>query len=260
MSSKGRTLWLWWWLGVLVAGCSPTLFQVSTPQAPTPSLLNMTLPLPTPTPILRLLRTPGLATVTRAFATPFPLFLNPPTCYETPAGSVWCLGLVRNELAVPVDQVVVRVYLVKTDGTPLADNEVRVARSVLPPGGTSPYGVLFAAMPAESAGPVAILISAKAAPAGQTALLPTRGLQGEMRESGYHVQGIVSNPAQVSAYGLSLIATLFDATGRVTGYRQMTWPPDQRLAPGESRSFELDVIPQGRGTTRAEVVAEGSTR
>ncbi len=151
MSSKGCTLWFWWWLGVLVAGCSPTFFQVSTPQAPTPPLLNLTLPHPTATPILRLLRTPGLATMTRVFATPFPLLLESPTCYETPAGSVWCLGLVRNELTVPVDQVVVRVYLVKADGTPLAEQDVRVARSVLPPGGISPYRALFASMPPQSA-------------------------------------------------------------------------------------------------------------
>jgi hypothetical protein len=220
----------------------------------------MTLPRPTPTPILRLLRTPGLATVTRVFATPPSLFLAVPACYETPAGSVWCLGLVRNQLAVPVDQVVVQVYLVKADGTPLADKEVRVARSVLPPGGTSPYGVLFPSMPAESAGPVAILVSARSNAADPIAPLQTRDMQGEMRASGYHVQVIVSNPAQVPAHDVSLVTTLFDSTGRVTGYRQSVWPPTQQLAPGESRPFELDVIPQGRGTVRAEVSAEGSTR
>ncbi len=260
MTSKGRTVWLWWWLGVLVAGCSPTFFQVSTPQAPTPPLLNMTLPVLTPTPILRLLRTPSLATVTRVFATPLPLLLSSPSCYETPAGSAWCLGLVRNPLTVPVDQVVVRIYLVKADGTGLAEKETRIARSILPPGGTSPYAVLFSSMPAESAGPVAILVSTRSSPAAQTELLQTRELQSAMHASGYHIQGIISNSSPVPVHDLSLIATLFDSAGRVTGYRQLIWSPDQQLAPGESRYFELDVIPQGRGTTGAEVIAEGSPR
>ncbi len=259
MRSNGRAMWLWWWLGVLVAGCGPNLFQTATPPAPLPPLLSPTLPFATPSPILRLLRTPDPSTVTRVIATPLPVSVNSPTCYETPVGSVWCLGLVRNQLAVSIEQVIIRVYLVKADGTPLVTKEIRTARSVLLPGGMSPYGVLFDAMPAESAGPVAALVSAREATGQPSSLVPleVRDVRGDPRESGYHVGGTLANPAGTPVRDLLLVVTLLDANEHVTGFRQMAWPPEQTLGPGDSLPFELDVIPQGRGTTRVEASAEG---
>ena len=170
MRSNGRAVWLWCWLGVLVAGCATAVFSGSTSQSPTPALLGLTFPFATPTPVLRLLRTPTSRTLTPlatnmvgltwVMPTPLPMPLTPPTCYETPVGSLWCLGLVHNGLTVGVSQLIVRVYLVNAEGTGLAQQETALALSTLLPDEAVPYGVLFGSIPEGSLGPVAVLVSA----------------------------------------------------------------------------------------------------
>ncbi len=264
MRSNGRVVWLWWWLGVLVASCGQSLLPGSTTQVPTPPLLSLTLPLATPTPILRLLRTPalratGLASVTRAVVTPLPLSVSAPSCYETPVGSLWCLGLIRNELSVPTEQVVIRIYLVRLDGTALTFQDVRPARSLLEPGAASPYGALFNAIPDGTAGPVAVIVGAiqTSAQSAHAVSIDVRDVHSEAREAGYQISGTLVNRSAAPVRELNLVVALFDDGGRVTGFRQLQWPPAQVLRPGESLSFNLDAVPQGRGTIRVEASAEG---
>jgi hypothetical protein len=264
--SNGRVVWLWWWLGVLVASCGQSVIPGSTTQAPTPPLLNLTLPLATPTPILRLLRTPtlratGLMPVTRVVSTPVPLSIAPPACYETPVGSLWCLGLIRNELSVPIEQVVIRVYLVNADGTALSMQEARAVQSVLEPDAASPYGVLFNTVPDNAAGPVALVVNANQTNKHTSPVvgLEVRDMHSEAQQAGYQVSGKLVNAASKAVRQLSLVVTLLDGKERVTGFRQFRWSSDQTLLPGDSLSFNLDAAPQGPGTVRVEVSAEGRT-
>ena len=259
MRSGGRVVWLWWWLGVLVAGCGQAVLPGPTPPS-TPLLTLALSSTATPTPILRLLRTPtvkftSITPVTRAIATPFPVPISPPTCYETPVGSLWCLGLVRNGLTITLERVVVRVYLLNGEGTALVGTDTAIAHRLLAPGETSPYGVLFDAVPDGNAGPVTVLISALEYN-GPRATLDVRNMHSESRESGYHVTGTLTNPTTMPLEHMALIVTLFDANQRVTGFRQMRWPANQQLAPSAMLAFDVDAVPQGQGTVRAEVSGE----
>jgi hypothetical protein len=184
--------------------------------------------------------------------------LAPPNCYETPVGSLWCLGLIRNEQTFPVEQVVIRVYLVRADGTAIAAKDAAAARVTLPPQSTSPYGVLFEAVP-DGVGPVAVLISANQRLDWTEGALPVqvRDIQSSDRDGGYHVTGTLVNTTNTALQQLSVIVTLFDGQGRVTGYRQSRLPPNQSLAPGDKIPFAVDVIPQGLGTVRTDASAEG---
>lgn len=259
MRSGGRMMWLWWWLGVFVAGCGQAAFSGSTPQ-PAP-LLTLTLPgTSTPTPTLRLLRTPAvritnLAPLTRAVPTPVPLAAKPPTCYETPVGSLRCLGLVRNSLSITLERVVVRVYLVNNEGTALAEKETPIALRLLAPGEASPYGVLFDAVPEGNAGPLAVVVSAIEY-RGPSAMLEIRDVRNEMRETGFHVSGMIANPTTTTVQNMALVVTFFDVNQRVTGFRALRWPTGQQLAPAAVMPFGLDAVPQGLGTVRAEVSGE----
>ncbi len=259
---NGRNVWWWCWLGVLVAGCSQTIVSNPTSAAPTLTLLRFTPQWVTPTPTPRLLRTPTLRTTSvmamTLAPTPLPLPIAAPDCYETPVGGLWCLGLVRNGLIDPIEQVIIRIYLVSADGTALAERDAPTALAVLPPGEMSPYGVLFDRIPAGSVGPVAVLLSAsKANPSGDKGpVLQVQALQGENRDSAFHVTGALVNVGTAAATQLRLVVTLLDSAGRVTGFRQWHWPPDQALLPGERLPFSLDIIPQGLGTQRFEASAE----
>jgi hypothetical protein len=184
--------------------------------------------------------------------------LAPPNCYETPVGSLWCLGLIRNDQDFPVEQVVIRVYLVKEDGTAIAAKDASAARVTLPPQAASPYGVLFEAVP-DGVGPVAVLVSAtqRLNWTGSTFPVQVHDVQSTDRDGGYHVTGTLVNTTNTALQQLTVIVTLFDGQGRVTGYRQSPLPPSQSLAPGGKVPFAIDVIPQGLGTVRTDASAEG---
>ncbi len=267
VTANGRRVWLWcWlgWLGVLVAGCS-SQGSVGSTLSPTATLtlLGLTQQPASPTPPLRLLRTPilratGILGVTLAPAPP-PLTLPPPDCYETPAGSLWCLGLARNDLTVPVEEIIVRVYLVSAEGAPLAQREAPVARISLLPGEAAPYGVLFEAAPEGLAGPVVILVNAVEvrSPGARAVALEARDVRSEAQGSLLRLSGNLVNNGPAALTELNLVVTLFDARGRVTGFRHLRWPAGQALPPGQSLPFALDAAPQGAGSVRYEVKAEG---
>ena len=98
MRYNGRLCWLWCCVGVLLAGCGQIISTTTDSRSTMVPLLGLTLPSITPTPILRLLRTPG-SIFTRTLApTPLPIRVDSPICYETPVGSLVCLGVVHNVL------------------------------------------------------------------------------------------------------------------------------------------------------------------
>jgi hypothetical protein len=229
-----------------------TLTLLSLTQAPVT---------PVPTPTLRLLRTPSLAAtglIVRTLApTPLPLPITPPDCYETPVGGLWCLGWLHNRLLIPIEQVVVQVYLVTTDGTALTTQETPIARNILWPGERSPYGVRFEHIPEGTAGPVAVITSATRAPVPTAPPVEVRDVRTEQRDSVLHVAGSMGNAGPTPVDQLSVVVTLLDERERVTGFRMVRWPPEQALDPGDSLPFAVDVIPQGMSATRVEVSAEG---
>ena len=166
--------------------------------------------------------------------------------------------MIRNKLSIPIDQIIIRVYLVKADGTALSVQDVRAARSILEPGATTPYGALFDKIPDGIAGPVVALVSANQASIQSTHFVSVavRDMRSEAGQAGYQVSGTLVNMAPVPVRQLSLVVTLFDDAGRVTGFRELRWPDGQALRPGESLSFNVDAVPQGRGTVRVEASAD----
>ncbi len=256
MRYNGRVSWLWCCFGVLLAGCAQV---TNATRTPTLTLLTLSRPAFTPTPILRLLRTPTLratsiSVLTFAAPTPLPIPPGTPNCYETPVGSLWCLGLLRNTLTVPIGQVIITVYLVRADGTALAEKQTATPRTHLAPGEFSPYGVLFDTIPDGFAGPVAVLISiGTVAPTGAVSV---HDVQSELRDTTYHVTGTLANADSRLLHNLSIVVTLMDDGGRVTGFRKQRWPADHSLGPGAILPFAIDATPQGMGTTQVQVSAE----
>jgi len=259
----GRVGWLWCWLGVLVAsGCSQ---QHSLPspavQTATLALLSLTQVTIAPTPTLWLFSTPRAGdTPVTLVPTPLNIPLPVPTCYETPVGGITCLGLLRNSLGVPIDQVLLRVYLVSPEGKPLAMQEVHLARRALDPGEMSPYGAVFETIPAGYAGPVVTLVSAFQSRA-QTTHLTIRNLQTSVADGVYAVKGIIVSPEAVPlpVERVMVVITLLNNNDQVTGFRQWTWTPDAQVSsatPGTALPFALSIIPQGSSTSHVEASAD----
>jgi hypothetical protein len=190
--------------------------------------------------------------------TPLLLMIDIPTCSETPVGSLWCVGLVRNTLSTTVAGVIVRVSLVTADGTALAQQDVLSARPLIRPGEWSPYGALFTAPPDGVAGPVAELIAEEAMPQSNSdVVLLVENLHdapGANSGLAYHVQATIENPSG-SPVRAVIVATLLDSAGRVSGFREIA--PDMPLAPGATFPIDLDITPLTAGATHSAVSADG---
>jgi hypothetical protein len=81
--------------------------------------------------------------------------------------------------------------------------------------------------------------------------------QGVEEEGAQRLSGAVQNEGAAVATGVLVVATFYDADGRVTGYIQHRLEED--LAPGASIPFTVEVVPPGGVAERYEVTAEGVT-
>jgi len=256
-----QLVWLWCCLGVLMASCSQSNTNGATAQTATLALLRWTsMPTATPTPTPRLRRTPTFNPATlialTLMPTPLPLSVNMPNCQETPVGSLLCLGSLHNPLGEPISQLVVRVYLVDEAGSALAVREVTTARSYLLPNESTPYGAQFDQMPSAYRGAVAEIACASR----NTQTLPhltVESLQSTFTEGQYVLSGEVRNHGEQAVDHLSLVATLYDELGQVTGFRHLRLPPEQILPPKQRLPFQLSVIPHLEGTHNVVAAAEG---
>lgn len=261
-----RWRWLWIWVSVLVAGCGQGLSSDATPP-PTrgspfplfdytllpPSLTPSVWPLYTATPLL----TADSASTGVSQAEVY-LFVSGPTCYETPVGSLVCLGRVQNPLEVPVERVIVVVQLLALDGYPLATEHAATARMLLPASSFAPYRVLFEQIPDQYAGAYAFAKSAQLAEyPGRYASLSLHQTHGGFVNGQYEVSLVLHNDSPAAAEQVSVTVTLLDAAGRVTGFRQVALEDDRRLEPGESLSLVIKVVPQGSNTVTFETFASG---
>ena len=180
-----------------------------------------------------------------------------PACYETPVGSLVCLGQVRNTLDTPVEQIVVEVQLVTSNGTALASREVFVSRHLIPAGSSGPYRVLFEEIPAGYAAAFPQVKNGQvlASMSSQMAELTLRQVSGRFVANQYQIAMSMINRTLLPIERISITMVLTSDEGAVTGFRQVTL--DRELRPGEALSLNLKVIPQGPSTVGYEVFAEG---
>lgn len=244
-----RLMWLWCWLGALVAGCvqhSPT----ATSNAPaTLPLLTFARPSPTATPTPRPLRLPTATLLHVAFSpTPFPLRVTAPVCYETPFGSLWCLGELFNNNGIALDQIVIRLYLTDAQGNILAQAETALPRSILFPGEQSPYGILFRSIPASMENVIATVARAEPNATARKRNITLKKLKFLTQQSAFVLSGIVQNNTDDPLNTLIVVVTLKDAAGRVTGFRQVRLSFQPALRPKGQHPFSIDLIPQGLNT------------
>ncbi|MBN1681294.1 MAG: hypothetical protein JW966_13505 [Anaerolineae bacterium] len=262
-----RWRWLWIWVSVLVAGCGQIWSSDGTPPPPRETrlpLFDYTLLPPSLTPSVwpAHTATPLMAVDSGSAAlSPVAIYLavSGPACYETPVGSLICLGQVRNMLDRPVEHVMVSVQLLARDGTPLASSQTLIAQIVLPAGRNAPYRVLFDEVPENYAGAYAFVESGQIAEnAGDRyADLGLRQVGVVFLDEQYQVTLSISNKSARTAEQLSIVVTLLDDAGHVTGFRQMVLSPDRHLEPGETLALMVEVIPQGLNTVAFEAYAEG---
>jgi hypothetical protein len=259
---RARLVWLWYWLGVLVVGCASNASISPTPRSATLTLLGWTLTPATPTPRSKAFRTPTPRVNLTFVPTPLSLTLSPPDCYETPVGSVWCFGLVHNTLLVPLESIIVRIYLLDQDGNLLAQAEASCARSLLMPDEQAPYGAMFLSAPDTMSKAMTVLVQAvEAVNTSLTSLKVSNPQYAKLDphavDSPISVWGKLMNENNKPVSDVQVVVTLFDQQQRVTGYRQVRLKSGASIAHGATADFNLVAVPHVFPVDAIQISAEG---
>jgi len=194
--------------------------------------------------------------------TPAPLEVQGVGFYETPVGSLWCLGEIVNTNDISLTNIQVRVVLFNATGEAVVETDGFVAVELLAPGERSPFGILFTNPPAEWASSQISVVRGEGA--GELASLFTTiavaETNGQMTDGLFRTTGTIQNtgPA-LAAESAQVIITTYDTQGLVTGYRQGQVTLDGPLVPGASTPFEMVFTVHGGPPADFRIIALGRT-
>lgn len=185
--------------------------------------------------------------------------------YRTPVDTVWVLGEVRNRGDLAAENVQIEVTLLDQTGTAATTVQAWVAPGITPPGARAPFSalvqVLPAALSADGAGrpvdSVASIVGGETVAAlGSRYLdLAARDLVVDSAENRTTVSGTVHNIGEESAETLTIVITLYDAQGNISGTIQLF--QTEPLLPGTQRPFTASVAPPGGAVVDAGVLVQG---
>lgn len=191
--------------------------------------------------------------------TPQPVQVQGTAFFRTPVGSLWGLGEVANTTVVTLTNVQVNVMLFDAAGELVAESDAFAAAELIPPGASSPFGLLFTSPP-DWASYQMTIVRADDAGALANAYIPmsVTDLDGSPLESQFRVSGTLRHVgADRVARSVDIIVTTYDAQGAVTGFRHHTISVDEGLAPGATAPFTV-LLTAHRGSPEAfSVIALG---
>lgn len=177
---------------------------------------------------------------------------------RTPLESVWLLGEVANLGERPLVNVRVQADWRNGAGDVVATAVSWTEPAVIPVGMAAPFAVLLSDAPPETAEPVITVVGGDllaGTEADSTWLLGLRARETAVTQAEGRtvVTGVLANEDAETAIQSTLVATLYDETGGVSGYAVLVL--EEPLAPGEERPFRLETAPPGNRPVTATVLA-----
>jgi hypothetical protein len=257
--------WLFCWLSVLVTACGQLSSPTPTPKPATrtPSLQGFT-PQATAPPTLPVrpiyTLTPFSSIATRLVSQDLfsSVRVEPPTCYESAVQSLVCLGWVQNTSDDAFINPLITVYLLTTQGQPIAFLDAPAALSLLSAGMGSPYRVIFREIPTEewvvhgelrSVEPLVI----NSLPAVLD--LPVANVETTWEGAEYLIQGEVVNDTGATLNSVRVLVSFTDERGQVTGFRSQELIPDEPAI--RKMDFSFKAAPLTGKPTDVRVMAQG---
>jgi hypothetical protein len=194
-----------------------------------------------------------------ATPTPIPFDVLGVACYETPVSSLWCLGEVVNTTALPVTNVQLLVTLYDAGGQRVAQADTFIAADLIPPGERSPFGILFVDPLPVQIVPQVTLVRGQVAGELAASYVSVSAIEtlGQPSDPQFEVSGLVQNDDELAAGRVSIVVTLYDAEGLVTGFRHESVALEAPLAPGETAPFSLLLTFHGDAPADFGVIALG---
>lgn len=190
--------------------------------------------------------------------TPLPVVIENLGFHETPVGSLWCLGKVRNLAGMDVEFVQVQVSLYGSDNGVLATATAFTALDIIPAGGTSPFAVLFPRPPTSYATYQVIVLSAEPCTylGSRYRDLDVVEHEGQTQGQVFVVNGRVRNIGEERATNIEVVITAYDSQERVVAVREVEVQTSV-LAPGASETFTASISPMGDEIARYTVQVQG---
>jgi len=182
--------------------------------------------------------------------TPLSLGVRGVGFYETPVGSLDCLGEVVNTTPYTLTNVQVRVTLFDSAGVPVIEGDAFAAADILPPSARAPFRILFISPPPGFASHQVTVLRGEFAGGLTEGYIPLAvdGAEGAPSGAQFEIAGAVRNPdPERTASRVVVVVTTYDEEGRVSGIRQQTVDVGEGLAPGATASFRL-LLPTYGGT------------
>jgi LysM repeat protein len=191
--------------------------------------------------------------------TPAALSLRQARCWPESGGGAWCMALLVNDLAEPIENIAAQFTLLSSGGEELGSQAAYAPLNLLPPGGAMPLGVHFPpAVDPEARLQVRLLSATRLMP-GDTRYLPVMlentlvqitpgGRSAEV--SGRVMLAVLDGQAETTW----VLATAYDTSGNLVGFRR--WEAEDPLAGGESLEFAFLVASMGPEIARVEFLAE----
>jgi LysM repeat protein len=191
--------------------------------------------------------------------TPLPFQVANAGFYETPVGSLWCLGEVINNTGAAIEQVQVAVSLYDAEGEVVATGSTFTEFDIIPNESKMPFALLFTEPPSGFSHHQVVALSGVAvAHWGRNYMdLTIESDRGEVSgERAYVVTGQVRNTGQHDAEQIRMVVTAYDAEGRVVGIRRGS-PETQTLGIGESSPFRVSLSSLGGQVVTYTVQVQG---
>jgi LysM repeat protein len=191
--------------------------------------------------------------------TPIPLSIQPPTCYETRAGTTVCLGSIVNPHDTAAGGVTVEVRLLRSGGEPPLVEIATVEQTLILPGTLAPYRVVFNTPWSEFTGATAILRSADATFDSSILTLGVENQRVQLVNGSFEVTAELVNTSEEIVQPLRAVVTLQNEVGEVIGYRVEALD-DRPLPPDGRFSLHVDLVPQVYPSTPLRVIVYAEAR
>jgi len=195
--------------------------------------------------------------------TPMPFGIRGVAFYETPVGSLHCLGEVVNTTAFTLTNVLVRVTLFDAAGNALIGGNAFAAADILPPMARAPFYLLFNAPPPNFVSHQVVALRGEVAGelAARYVPIALEEVNGAPYGPSFEISGMVRNadPARAAAT-VVVVATAYDDAGQVTGFRQQSVDVGEGLSPGATAPFRMRFTVYKGVPANFAVTAYGKTR
>lgn len=180
--------------------------------------------------------------------TPMPLGIRGVAFYETPVGSLHCLGEVVNTTAYTLTNIQVGITLFDGEGTPVAEGRAFAAADLLPPTARAPFSLLFTVPPPNFVSHRVLLLRGEVAGelAGRYIPVAVEEVRGAPYGPQFEISGVVRNadPARPATVVI-VVATTYDEAGLVNGFRQQRVEVGDGLVPGATAPFQMRLTVYG---------------